>query len=66
MIRIPCPSEAWDRYIETEEAIAEGACYEVAEKNGLTKEQAEICDDGHLQCVGCPWLEIKGVENGSR
>lgn len=57
MTRIPCPSEYWDRYIANEEAIAEGACYEVAVKNGFTKKQADNCEEGNLKCVGCPWVE---------
>jgi hypothetical protein len=46
---------SWETYIAREEEQAERACNECAAENGYTPEQAEECDDGNLECKGCPW-----------
>lgn len=40
------------------------ACVECAQRNGHTTEEAELCDDGSLQCPDCPWkpkVEMRSV-----
>lgn len=34
-------------------------CYDVALKNGWDLAEAEICQDGELGCVGCPYGQEK-------
>ena len=42
-------------WLDSMEAANEAACYETAIRNGLTHEQADSCDLGIFNCVGCPW-----------
>jgi len=55
----------WTAYEEQMEANAFNACYNTAIKNGHTKEEADNCDDGSVNCPDCPFLvvskDIKGV-----
>ena len=46
----------------------EFACLECAKANGYTEEEVERCDEGDLQCKGCPWLEDmrEEIENEMR
>lgn len=45
----------WSQQIREQEAAYYGACFEAAEKTGLSIEQAEECDEGSLGCPDCPW-----------
>ena len=46
---------AWDKYIAGEEAAREEACVSTAVRNGYTPQQAELCDDGDVGCLDCPF-----------
>lgn len=41
---------------EVEDALS-ALCYEVANKNGLTYEQVENCEDGDCMCANCPFYD---------
>jgi len=47
----------WSRYIADQEEAHWGACFEAAEKHGMTPDEAEDCDDGDKECPECPWRE---------
>ena len=55
-----CPSQAAGRYFDDQESEAEAACYNTAEKNGFTLEQADGCDDFSVGCIDCPFREDSG------
>lgn len=55
MNTIPCISASWESFIASEEACYEAACTECAISNGFTPEQAELCDDGDVGCLDCPF-----------
>lgn len=46
---------AISRHFDDEEAGNEAACFSESAKNGFTKQQADLCDDGVLNCVACPF-----------
>ena len=37
----------------------EQACVKCAKTNGFTSEQANNCEEGELDCKGCPWNTAK-------
>ena len=45
----------WVDYIVAWEAAEWGRCYEAAEKDGYSADEAEECDEGSLNCSDCPW-----------
>ena len=45
----------WSRHIEDLEDRNIRACWECAERNGHTKEEADACDDGSVGCPNCPF-----------
>ena len=44
-----------ERWIANEESANEAACNAAAEKAGYTPQEADMCDDGCLNCDECPW-----------
>ena len=46
---------ACSKVIGTEEDASELACAAEADRNGFTRDQADLCDDGMLGCVACPF-----------
>ena len=45
----------WSNYIAIQEEVATNMCFSVALAEGVTLEQAELCDDGSCGCKNCPW-----------
>lgn len=45
------------KYFGDEDDEMARICYAAAEKNGLTPEEAETCDDGNRKCPECPFLK---------
>jgi len=45
----------FESFITRQEEENETACLKCARANGYTREQAEQCESGHLDCDGCPW-----------
>jgi len=37
------------------------ACLKCAKANGYTEEEAYNCNDGDLQCKGCPWNALRNA-----
>jgi len=51
---------AAERHMSAEEDANTGSCYEVAQINGLTLDQADNCEEmkdgyGKFRCAHCPW-----------
>lgn len=47
---------SWEQWSDMEELINVHACLECAEKNGYTHQEAEMCDNGSLNCSCCPFI----------
>jgi len=45
----------WEDWIKQEEEQQERACIECAQANGYSIGESLGCEDGHLNCKGCPW-----------
>lgn len=45
------------------EQINVNACRACAVKNGHTIDEADNCEDGELNCNGCPWGETAQAPN---
>ena len=54
----------WSRYIADQEDNATEACISTAIKNGHTREESDLCDDGSVGCSDCPF-KIKDTEKAS-
>jgi len=50
---------AHDRMNEEQNARA---CWEAAQRAGYTEDQAEMCDNGSLKCLACPWRKEQEAE----
>jgi hypothetical protein len=42
-------------YFDAEDSASESACNEEAHRNGFTANQADLCEDGALNCGACPF-----------
>lgn len=51
------------RHFDGQESASEDACNQEAHRNGFTAHQADLCEDGALSCVACPFR--KGAAAGA-
>lgn len=54
----------WSTYIGDLEDRNEQACIETAIKNGHTREEADNCDDGSVDCPDCPFKAKIIIDGG--
>lgn len=47
--------DAATHHFDGHESASEAACNEEAHRNGFTANQADLCEDGELKCVACPF-----------
>ena len=49
----------WSRYIAEVEDNNDRTCWECAERNGHTKQEADDCDNGSVGCPNCPFKVVR-------
>jgi len=52
----------WTEHERRREQDENRQCLECAEANGYRAREAEDCEDGDLECAGCPWAQYRDEE----